>query len=143
VRRPEAVDAARLQRAGGGDLVEELVRVREEVARDLALLGVVEDRRIPALELPGVEEERPVHVFAQRGDLLLDEPGSRERRRGEILRVPLDRRAARPRLPERQHRLAPLLRVEGAEPILLDPVFRVQPRPPVAVQQVGDDADNA
>ena len=27
VRRPEAVDTARLQRAGGGDLVEELVRV--------------------------------------------------------------------------------------------------------------------
>ena len=72
-RRPEAVDAARLQRSVGGDLVEQLVRGLEEVARDLALLRVVEDRRVAALELPGVEEERPVDVVAQHGDLLLDD----------------------------------------------------------------------
>ena len=44
-RRPEAVDAAGLQRPVGDDLVEQLVRRREELPRRLALLGVVEDRR--------------------------------------------------------------------------------------------------
>ena len=59
------------------DLVEKLVRPGEEIARDGALLGIVEDRRIAALELPGMEEERPVDVLAQRCDVLLHQRARR------------------------------------------------------------------
>ncbi len=69
--RPEAVDAARLQRSVGGDLVQQLVCVLEELACNSPLLRIVEDRRVAPLELPGVEEVRPVHVVAEHGDLLL------------------------------------------------------------------------
>ena len=70
-RRPEAVDGPRREQPAGDDLVEQRVRRREEVARGLALDGVVEDRGVAALELPGVEEERPVDVAAQDRDRLV------------------------------------------------------------------------
>ena len=143
VRRPESVDAACLQRALGGDLVEQLVRIREQVARDLSLLRVVEDRRIAALELPRVEEERPVDVVAQRRDRLLGDPQAGERGRREILCLPLDARPASSRFADREHRLARLLRVERAQPVLLHAVLGVEPRAALAVQQVADDADDA
>ena len=74
---PEAVDAARAEQAVLDDLVEQLVRAVEQVARRLALLGIVEDRRIATAELPGVEEERPVDVAAQLADRCLDRPAYR------------------------------------------------------------------
>ena len=43
-RRPEAVHAACLERLVGDELIEQVVRGREELPRGLALLGVVEDR---------------------------------------------------------------------------------------------------
>ena len=72
VRRPESVDPARLEGLRGHDLVEQLARVGVELARRGAHLRVVEDGREAALELPGVEEERPVDVRDQRSELGLD-----------------------------------------------------------------------
>ena len=72
-RRPEAVDAARGEQAVPDDLVEQLLRVVVELAR----LRPVEDRRELALQLPGVEEELPVDVLAQRLERRLDERGGR------------------------------------------------------------------
>ena len=40
-------------------------------------------------------------------------------------------------------RLPPLLRVQRAQPLLVDTVLGVEPLPPVAVQKVADDADDA
>ena len=68
-RRPEAVDAARLQELPVDDLVEQLERVVVELARR----GLLEDRRELALQLPRVEEELPVDVLAQRLERRLDE----------------------------------------------------------------------
>src|SRR5581483_4303505 len=55
MRRPEPVDAARVQRALADDLVQGLDRVVVELSR----LRAVEDRRKLALQVPGVEEELP------------------------------------------------------------------------------------
>ena len=114
-----------------------------ELARDLSLLRIVEDRRVPALELPGVEEERPVDVLAERRDVLLDHARAGERRRREVVLVPVDRRPARPRLAQREQRLAALLGMQRAEAVLIGAVLRVEPGAPVAVEQVADDADHA
>ena len=48
------------------DLVEQRVGFGEELPRLLAVLLVLEDARVDALELPGVEERRPVDELAQR-----------------------------------------------------------------------------
>ena len=72
-RRPEAVDTARGEQAVANDLVELLERVVVELAR----LGSLEDRRELPLQLPGIEEELPVDVLAQRLERRLDERGAR------------------------------------------------------------------
>src|SRR5438552_13376034 len=71
-RRPETVDASRLQPPPGLDLVEQLLGVAEELPRGRALRRAVEDGRAVAPELPRVEEEAPVALLAQRGALWPD-----------------------------------------------------------------------
>src|SRR5205807_6276888 len=83
-RRPETVDAACLEPAVGLDLVEQLLRVAEELARGSALRGAVQDRRVLALQLPGVEEEGPVDVLAERSELRLDHLPARKGRLGKL-----------------------------------------------------------
>ena len=114
-RRPEAVDAARLEEPARDDLVQELVRVRVELARRRPDGGVVEDLREAPLQLPGVEEERPVDVLAQEREVGLDDPRPGEGGRRQVLRAPLDRRPVRARPLEREERLALLLAVELAQ----------------------------
>src|SRR6185369_10025143 len=58
--RPVAVDAASADELLGDDAIEQALARLEEIARRLALLGVLEDLREAAGELPGREEERPV-----------------------------------------------------------------------------------
>src|SRR5947209_496621 len=83
-RGPETVNAACLEPTVGLDLVEQLLRVAEELARGRALRRAVQDRRVFALELPGVEEERPVDVLAQLGELRLDHLPAHEGRLGKL-----------------------------------------------------------
>src|SRR5204862_8036768 len=78
-RRPEAVDTGRPQPALRLDLVQQLLRVAEQLASRRALGRAVQDRRVLALELPGVEEERPVDVLAQLCERWLDDLSSGER----------------------------------------------------------------
>ena len=47
------------------DLGQHRLRIPEELARGRALLGIVEDGGIAALQLPGLEEGRPVDVARQ------------------------------------------------------------------------------
>jgi hypothetical protein len=108
-RRPEAVDAARGQQPVADDLVEQLERVVVELARR----GLLENRGKLSLQLPGVEEELPVDVLAQRLQRGLDEAHSRESRRREI--VELDAMPVLARLGDRQQRLAFLLRMLVAQ----------------------------
>ena len=72
VRGPKAVDAAGFQPPLCLDLVEQLLRVGEQLARRGAMRGVVEDRGVLALQLPGMEEKGPVDVLAELGDRGLD-----------------------------------------------------------------------
>ncbi len=65
VRRKEAVDATRREQLLLDDGVEERVPLGEDLAGLLAVLLVLEDARVDPLELPGVEEGRPVDVLAQ------------------------------------------------------------------------------
>ena len=119
-RRPEAVDAARLQRAVRARSRRAARSPPSKSSRATApFSGSSRIAGIPALQLPGVEEELPVDVLAQRREVRLDEPRARERRRREVVHVPVDRRSAR-RVPrEREQRLAPLLGVQRAEPLLV------------------------
>ena len=57
--------------------------------------------------------------------------------------MPVDGRPPLARLAEREQRLPPLLRVQRAQPLLIDTILGVEPLPPVAVQKVRDDADDA
>ena len=125
------------------DAVEERVRRLEELARRLALHRVVEDRRVAALELPDVEEERPVDVRSQLLERGLDEARAGEGRHREILGVPDDRRAPFPGSAQRQQRTALALRVERSETLLLTAVLDVERGPALRVEQRADDADHA
>ena len=70
-RRPVPVHPSALQQVVADDLVEELAGVVVQLARG----RVVEDRREAALQVPGVEEERPVDVAQELGG-----PGATGRR---------------------------------------------------------------
>ena len=87
-RGPEAVHAAGDEELLGDDPIEQGVRRLEQVARGRALLRMLEDRRIPPLQVPGVEEERPVDVAAELGERRLDEARADERRHREVVGVP-------------------------------------------------------
>ena len=60
VRRPQSEHGAGLEPSFAGDLLEHGLRVVEQAARRVADCGVVEDRRIFAVEFPSGEERRPV-----------------------------------------------------------------------------------
>ena len=91
----EAVDAARRDQLLLDDRIEQRIGFGEDLARLLALLRVVEDARINALQLPGVEERRPVDELAQRGQRkVVQHAHAGERGRGQVFGAPLDRRAS-------------------------------------------------
>ena len=137
VRGPEAEHAPRSEEPLVNDPVEQALRVVEELARR----GLLEDRRELALQLPGVEEELPVDVLAERGEVGLDQAAAGELRHGQV--VERDAVPVRARLRERQQRLALLLGVQVAQPILVGAVLGVEPHAPLGIEQVGDDADDA
>src|SRR5690606_6237940 len=56
----------------------------EELARRLAVLRVLEDVRVAALELPRGEEERPVDVLDRFGERHLDAAPAEEGRRRRV-----------------------------------------------------------
>ena len=88
-----------------------------------------------------MEEELPVDVLAQRREIGLDEPAAGELRHGQVVEGHPLAVLARPR--EREQRLALLLGVEVAQSLLVDAVLAVEPRAPLGIEQVGDDADDA
>ena len=65
VGRPEADHRLRREPALLDDLAQHRLRVVEELARGGPLLLVIEDCRIAALQLPGLEERRPVDVAGE------------------------------------------------------------------------------
>ena len=91
----EAVDAAGGEEVFRDDGVEEGVGFGEELAGLRALLGVVEDARVNAFELPGVEEGRPVDELAQRGEReVVEDADAGELGGREVFSAPVDGGAA-------------------------------------------------
>src|SRR5207344_414166 len=126
VRRPESVRAARLDRTVLDDLVEELVRVGEQLARLLAVARVLEDLRERAFQLPGREEEGPVEVRPELLQRRLDRPRPGEGRLREVGGVPRDLGAPLGGDPYREQRGLLPLRVLGAQTRLQLPVLSVE-----------------
>ena len=101
---------------------------------------MVEDLGVAALQLPRGEEERPVDVGAELGQVGFDDAGAGERRLGQVLLPPDDRRSALGRDPVGQERLGLALGVELPEPVLVLAVDVVELRTAFGVEQVRDDA---
>ena len=64
IRREETVNRARGEQFFADDFVEQLLRIREELARLLAVFFVLQDRRITPAQFPRVEERRPIDELA-------------------------------------------------------------------------------
>src|SRR5204863_56997 len=80
------------------DPVEQLLAVREELARRRAEARIFEDRGVLPLQLPHVEEERPVDGGDERLERLpVDAAQAEERGASEVLGPPLDGRPSRTR----------------------------------------------
>ncbi len=78
--------------------IQQRVGFGEDLTRLRAVLLVIEDARINALQSPGVEERRPVDELAQRRQRkIVQHADAGKRRRGHIFGAPLDRRPARAR----------------------------------------------
>src|SRR5207253_2307524 len=107
----------------------------------LARGRLLEDGGELPLQLPRVEEELPVDVFAQRRELRLDDPCAGERRRGQVVERQL--LTVRARLLDGKERLPLALRVLVAQAFLIVAVLRVEAAAPFGIEQVGDDADDA
>src|SRR5262249_3809991 len=118
---PEAEDAARGEQPLVDDAVEQALGVVPELPRGRLL----ENRGKLALELPGVEEELPVDVLAERPEVGLHEPVTGELRHRQV--VECEAKAVLACASERQQRLALLLGVEVAEPVLVGAVLDVEP----------------
>ena len=103
--RPEAVDAPRGEQPVVDDALQQRLRVVVEIPRRGAVLGVVEDGRHAALQLPRVEEERPVDERHQIGQRHLHLAPSEERRHRHVGLRPVDLQAIRPRGGQRQQGL--------------------------------------
>src|SRR5205807_912154 len=107
------------------DPVEHLPRVGEHIARRLSHDRIVQDVRISATQFPCMEARRPVDIgyeLLQR--IVVEHAHASERRLGNILRLPLDRRTAASRLVYReQYSLLPTIRVLFAELLLLAPIL--------------------
>ena len=125
-RREEAVGRARLEIAVGHELLQRRLRVVEDLLRLRPPVGVLEDARVGAAQLPDGEERRPVDVRHDLRQLdVADLARAAELRLRRRVARPLDRRAARSRRLQRQQRLLLLAReVLAAQPLLLAAVRR-------------------
>ncbi|MPL88384.1 hypothetical protein SDC9_34404 [bioreactor metagenome] len=145
IRRPEAHHRLGVEPLLGDDAVKHRLRVGEQRARRRALLLVLEDARIDALQLPGLEERGPVDIARDLGQIPVGQnPGAQEARRRRGIARPVDRQRIRPRLGQRQallrqlRALVPLghVAIFGAD--LLDIGDLV-----LGAQQLADDAHGA
>ena len=120
VGRPEPVDPPRLQQLLVGDAVEQFGGIGIELARGLAVLGVVEHSGEPSAQLPRVEEERPVDIRHQvRQRDVIQDSCTRELGDGDVIGAPRDRRALGPCVGELEHGARRLAGMHLAKLVLL------------------------
>ena len=81
------------------DAFQHRLRIGEKLARDLALLFVLKDARIDALQLPCLEEGGPVDIARDLGQVpILDHPRAGKGRGDGRIAGPVDLERVRPRL---------------------------------------------
>ena len=91
----DAVDAVGGKQLFRDDAVQQGVAVGEELSRFPALVGMIEDAGVDALEAPGVEERGPVDVGAELGEgEILENADAGEGGLGNVFRAPLNGGAA-------------------------------------------------
>ena len=107
VRGEEAVNAPGLQQPLLDDAIEQRIPLVEDLLRLRAVLFVFQNLRIDALQLPRVEERRPVDVLPQRPQReVVEHAHTRELGLRHVVRRPRDRGAAGARRLEAHQRLA-------------------------------------
>jgi hypothetical protein len=134
IRRPEGVHPLRGEELLVDDPLQQRLRVVEQVAGGVAVGGMLEDRRVAPLQLPRGEEERPVDVIGELGEVdSLEIAPADEPRRRDLVIVPVVLEPVRTRLLEREQRLLLASRVLLPRGLLLC-VRAVELRLPVAEQ---------
>jgi hypothetical protein len=93
--RPEPVSAACGQPVLANDAVEQRLGIVVQLSRGRAVLRVIENPRHPSLQLPRVEEERPVDEGHELGEPHLHLAPSHERRHRHVGRLPVDLQSIR------------------------------------------------
>src|SRR4030095_2912098 len=83
IRWPEAVDGAGANQLLLDDAIEQRAGVLEQLARGATVLRMFQDCGKPSLQFPGGEEERPVDVRDDVGELDIDHRRTRKRRNGD------------------------------------------------------------
>ena len=92
IRGEETIDRRGANQFLGDDLVEQLLRVVEELGRFHAVFLVLKNLRINAAQFPGVEERRPVDELAQRGEReVFQHPDAGELRLRQLVKFQLRR----------------------------------------------------
>ena len=120
--RPEADHRLRPEPALAQDLGQHRLGIPEEGARGRALLGIVEDGGIAALQLPGLEEGRPIDIARQSGEVvILEHFRAEEGRLRRIIGRPVRLEGAGAGIGQRQ---AQLLRLRLRMALGDLPVFR-------------------
>ena len=79
--RPEADDRLGVEPAFVHDSLQHLLRILKQLPRGFALSGILEQRGIAALQLPGLEEGRPVDIGHEFRNIISAE-GARAREQG-------------------------------------------------------------
>src|SRR6185312_2907157 len=139
----EPVDAAGADQPLFDHAIEQRVPLGEDLAGLLAVLLVLEDAREDALELPGVEERRPVDERPQRLQRhVLQHPRPQEGRRRKIVGPPLDGRAVGARRLQRDQ-LGARRAVDAAQLLVVGPVLGHEGRLVLRAQQAGGDRNGA
>src|SRR5919108_1168032 len=91
IGRPEAINALGGEQALVDDALQEFLGVGIQLARRLAIFGMIEDLREFSLELPGHEEEGPIDIRSDRVQRhIIDQSTARKRWHGDIGWLPLD-----------------------------------------------------
>src|SRR5690606_38695486 len=102
VRGPKAKDPLRRQPIAAGEFLVQILPLRVQLARGVAVLGMIENAGKASTQVPGGEKEGPVDVLGDLGDRNLSlDATSEEIRGGNVHLGPVTHPATGARVDER------------------------------------------
>ena len=105
VRRKKSVHAARRQQPLRNHPIQQRIPLREDLPRLFALLLILKNSRIHALQFPRMKKRAPIDELSQHcKGKILQHAHTKKRWLRQVLRLPLDRRPPRPRRLQRHNR---------------------------------------